>query len=79
MTQALAERMALHTAGQITWPDLETRKPCAVCDRFTNAGIAPSRQVKGYGRCGLVKMHQKVDGAQFIGTDARACPQFRER
>jgi len=74
----LEQRMKLHTPGQVTWPDIGTRRKCAQCDYFTTRDVSEERrQGKGYGRC--VKAHELMgkNGAQFIGATAHGCPQFR--
>ena len=64
--------MAKHTGGQITWPEPALGKYCDAC-RFYYTGdtVNPEK-----GRCDLVKLHGKVNGKQFKGADAIACPQF---
>ena len=64
--------MAKHTEGQITWPEPALGKFCTAC-RFYYTGDT-ARVDKG--RCDLVKLHGRVNGKQFVGSDAIACPQF---
>lgn len=74
MATALAQRMALHTPGQVTWPEPELHKFCNGCANFD---ISPFK-TPGKGRCRLVAGHQGVAGKGFDGGGATACPQFRE-
>lgn len=69
----LVDRMALHVAGQITWPEPLLRRTCAECQHFNTAGL----KTAGKGRCNLVRGHQKTEGKAFTGANAVACPQFR--
>ena len=62
----LQKRMALHTEGQITWPQLGSTKTCADCGHFGNVQ-------KGKGRCALVRKHHRVFGKPFVGKSATAC------
>ena len=72
----LPERMALHTAGQITWPEPALKKNCATC-RFLdkNDSANPDKA-----RCGLVQAHggPKSKGVLFNFMDAIACPEHQE-
>lgn len=74
VTTPLAERMAKHTAGQITWPEPALRKWCDGCRHFYTADT----KTLGKGRCDLVKCHSngKTNGVAFVGSEAMACPQF---
>lgn len=71
MPTALEARIALHNPGQITWPEPELRRNCAQCGHYRPEGA------RGKGRCALVKAMHKVDGNQFVGAEAVACPQFK--
>jgi hypothetical protein len=72
----LAERMAQHKPGQLTWPDLTRFRMCGGCRFFqetrkANKGTgAPAR-----GQCRQVKARYKVQSVEFDAT-ARACPVF---
>jgi len=70
----LDKRMALHTPGQITWPEPALGKWCSQCRHFTNDGTRD----KTKGRCNLVAAHSnhKTKGVLFVGQEATACPQF---
>lgn len=70
----LATRIALHTPGQITWPEPALQKTCADCDHFDTHNV----KTAGGGRCDLVLRHQSVSGKIFIGAMATACTQFRK-
>ena len=70
----LAARMALHTPGQITWPEPELKKTCNQCHHY---GPPPNGCAADKGVCGLVQAHQNVVGRVFEGAKATACPQFR--
>ena len=72
----LEERMALHTAGQITWPKPEAGKACTDCRHFGPFNVSKAKQEKGFGRCGLVKGHTRKEGLQFKGASAIACSMF---
>ena len=67
----LEDRMKKHTPGQITWPSLTLNQRCEACRHFDTG---EERQIKG--RCELVRLHQKVNGKQYNGQQAMACPKF---
>jgi hypothetical protein len=71
----LAARMALTLEGQITWVDLTSRELCRDCRHHQDAKITRGKQ-KGFGRCGLVKMHTRKQGPAFNSQQARACTKF---
>lgn len=71
----LAARMALHTPGQITWPEPDLKKTCDQCQHF--APPPDGARGEGEGVCDLVRAHQHVTGRAFYGAKATACPQFR--
>lgn len=75
----LEQRMKLHTPGQVTWPELGTRRKCKQCDHFTTRDVSEVRWGKGYGRCARARELLGQNGAQFIGANAQACPQFRSK
>ncbi len=75
----IEERMRLHTPGQVTWPDLETRKKCITCKHFSTEKVSEGRAANGYGRCGYARLVMGRDGAQFKGAEARACPKYEGR
>lgn len=70
----LDERMRMHRAGQITWPEPALGRTCAECRHFLVADV----KTRGKGRCDLVRAHAngKVTGVLFEGANAIACPQF---
>lgn len=69
----LAQRMALATVGQVTWPELGTKRRCNCCAHFDRSGVTRPRVIKGFGVCALVERHVGRSGVQFIGTRAQAC------
>lgn len=69
----LAARMALHTAGQVTWPEPDIGQTCDQCQHYDTENM----KTAGKGRCWLVKAHQGIEGKSFEGAKATACPQFR--
>jgi hypothetical protein len=71
-TTPLAERMALHVAGQITWPEPALGLTCDSCRHFDRDRV----KTAGRGRCRLVAAHQKTAGVVFAGT-ATACPKHQ--
>lgn len=71
----LQEKMKLHKKGQLTWPEPELKKFCDQCGHFSNAGV----KTAGKGRCTLVRAHQNADGVVFLGSEAIACPKFRQK
>ena len=72
-TTPLPDRMALHTAGQVTWPEPLLNRRCADCQHFDRRDI----KTPGKGRCWLVRARHGTAGKAFIGTDTVACPQFK--
>lgn len=63
MATALAQRMALHVEGQVTWPEPLLAKTCAECSHFSTASF----KAPGKGRCALVAGHQGINGKGFEG------------
>lgn len=75
----LRDSMSLHKPGQLTWPEPDVGAWCETCVFFDQGNdISVSRKESGYGRCGLVRLHQKVKGVQFIGNEAIACPKYEK-
>lgn len=69
----LAERMKKHTAGQVTWPEPELGKNCVTCKHYAPIeGHNPTNK----GSCRKVTEHQNVQGKNFAGADAIACPLY---
>jgi hypothetical protein len=76
MATPLADRMAKHTPGQVTWPEPLLGKTWAQCRHFAAGGFKTNPDK---GRCRLVAAHQNVTGMGFAGSTAIACPKFTER
>lgn len=72
----LADRMAKHVPGQVTWPEPLLGRTCKDCTFFVAGGFKTSPDK---GRCRLVAAHQNVQGKGFAGSTAIACPKFVER
>ncbi len=75
MSTPLRDRMRLHTAGQITWPEPELNMTCAECSHFNTAPF----EMLGKGSCRLVAVHQGINGKGFDGATAIACPQISKK
>lgn len=74
MTTPLAERMAKHVLGQVTWPEPLLGRVCKDCAHFAAGGF---KSDPDKGRCRLVAAHQNVTGEGFAGSTAIACPKFK--
>jgi len=70
--------MRLHVPGQLTWPEPELGLFCDNCDHFDQTDIAIGTAAQGKGRCALVVGHQGVKGKVFEGSEASACPKWKE-
>lgn len=87
MSTLLESRMALHKPGQITWPEPKLGLKCDSCAHFRvivpkasapKADAPPLTDFTGMkGICALVRAHQAVGGARFVGSEAIACPKHR--
>ena len=73
MATALAERMRIHTPGQVTWPEPQLGKTCAECTHF----ITTRFKTAGKGECYLVKGHQGVAGKGFDGGGGYSLPTIQ--
>jgi len=73
MTDDLQARMALHTKGQITWPDLTQHRFCDACAHYDRAQARHPDK----GRCHLVEAMHGFQGATYRGAGARACSKFK--
>lgn len=79
MSNTLQERMAAHTPGQVSWPDLSQKRWCMHCAHFKRKNVKrkddPQQE---FGQCVQFKVWQKKWGVQFKGADAIACMLYEE-